>query len=84
MYNLDRATCKKSTVNLHFIDELTADTDFVAYFQFLTTIKGFDAKPIKLATIYHCDVKMSLTLFHCKDLFLKNSVALLPDYRGSS
>ena len=71
-------------MNLHFIGELTAHTDFVAYFQFLTTIKGFDAKPIKLATIYHCDVKNVINSFHCKELFLKKSVALLPDYRGSS
>ena len=45
MYNLNRATSKKSTVDLHFPSELTAHTDFVAYFHFffLTRIKGFDA-----------------------------------------
>ena len=37
-----------STVDLHFLGELTAQIDFVAYFQFLTNIKGFDAKPYKI------------------------------------
>ena len=71
-------------MDLHFLAELTAHTDFVAYFQFLTSIKGFDAKPDKIATIYHCDVKNVINPVHCKELFLKNSVTLLPDYRGSS
>ena len=58
MYNLDRATRKKSTVDLHFLGELTAHTDFVAYLQFLTSIKGFDAKPDKIGyKISNCDVK---------------------------
>ena len=39
---------------------------------------------IKLATKYHCDVYNVINPVHCKELFLKNSVALLPDYRGSS
>ena len=39
---------------------------------------------IKLVLIYHSDVKNAINPVHCKELFLKNSVALLPDYRGSS
>ena len=48
MYNLDRVTRKMSTVDLHFLGELTAHTNFVAYFQFLTSIKDFNAKPDKI------------------------------------
>ena len=48
MYNLDRATRKKSAVDLHFLGELTAHTDFVAYFKFLMSIKGFDVKSDKI------------------------------------
>ena len=39
---------------------------------------------IKLATIYHCDIKNVINLVHCEELYLKNSVVLLPDYLGSS
>ena len=52
MYNLDRVTRKESTVDLHFLGELTTHTGFVANFQFLTSIKGFDAKPDKIGYKY--------------------------------
>ena len=37
-----------SNLDLHVLGELTTHTDFVAYFQFLTSIKGFDVKPDKI------------------------------------
>ena len=73
-----------STVDLHFLVELTAYTDFVAYFQFLTSIKWFDAKPDKIGYKYIIVRKNVIDPVHCKELFLKLSVASLPDYRGSS
>ena len=64
MYNLERATRKKSTVDLHFLGELTTHTDFVAYFQkigynidVIQQTAGMVFNPVtvdKFASLFNC------------------------------
>ena len=54
-----------STLDLHFLGEFTAYTNFVAYFQFLTSIKGFDAKPDKIGYNISLWRKYVINPVHC-------------------
>ena len=62
---------QKSTVDLHFLGELAAQTDFVGYFQFLTSVKRSDAKLDKIGyniSLWRKKMSNVINPVHCEEL----------------